>query len=52
MTDESTDISVTKELILYACAVFNGEVHVYFVKLIRISDGCAETSLTVVSARV
>ena len=30
MADESTDISVTKELILYARAVFNGEVHVYF----------------------
>ena len=30
MEDESTDIFVTNELILYPRAVFNGELHVYF----------------------
>ena len=44
MADESTDVSVTKELILYSRVVFNDEEHVYFLKLIRISDGHTETN--------
>ena len=43
MADESTDISVTKELILYARVSYKGKVHVCFLKLIHIPDGTAET---------
>ena len=41
MCDESTDISVTKELILYARILSCGEVRAHFLKLIN--DGTAET---------
>lgn len=34
MCDESTDISVTKELILYARILSSGEVQAHFLKLI------------------
>ena len=40
MCDESTDISVTKELILYARILSCGEVRAHFLK---INDGTAET---------
>ena len=43
MCDESTDISVTKELILYARIIAGGEVSTHFLKLIHIQDGKAET---------
>lgn len=43
MCDESTDISVTKELILYARIIQCGEVSTHFLKLIHIPDGRAET---------
>lgn len=42
IADESTDISVTKELILYACILCGGSVRVYFLKTIKIPDGTAE----------
>ena len=42
MVDESTDISTTKELSLYARALFNGEVKVYFLKLVKIPNGTAD----------
>ena len=34
MADKSTDISVTKELILYARVLFRSDVHVFFMKKI------------------
>ena len=43
MADESTDISVTKELILYARVLCRGDVRVFFLKIINIADGCAGT---------
>lgn len=43
MVDESTDISVTKELSLYARVLFKDEVHAYFLKLIKIPNGTADT---------
>ena len=43
MCDESTDISVTKELILYARIIACGKVSTHFLKLIHIPDGKAET---------
>ena len=43
MCDESTDISVTKELILYARILSCGEAQAHFLKLIYIHDGKAET---------
>ena len=43
MCDESTDISVSKELILYVCIIACGRVSVHFLKLIQIPDGRAET---------
>ena len=43
MCDESTDISVTKELIVYARIIAGGEVSTHFLKLIHIADGKAET---------
>ena len=43
MIDESTDISVTKELILYARVLYNSDVHACFLKIIKIADGKAET---------
>ena len=36
-----TDISTTKELSLYGCALFNGEVKVYFFKLVKILNKTA-----------
>ena len=44
--DESTDISVTKELILYARVLCRGDVRVFFLKIIKIADGCAGTIQT------
>ena len=43
MCDESTDISVTKELILYARIIACGKVSTHFLKLNHIPDGKAET---------
>ena len=43
MADESTDISVTKDLILYARVLCRGDVRVFFLKIIKIADGCAGT---------
>ena len=43
MCDESTDISVTKELILYARVLCHGKMKARFLKLIHIPDGKAET---------
>ena len=43
MCDESTDISVTKELILNARIIAGGKVSAHFLKLIHILDGKAET---------
>ena len=43
MADESTDISITKELILYARILCGSEVHVCFLKIINICDGKVET---------
>ena len=43
MCDESTDISVTKELILYARILSGKEVQAHFLKLTHINDGKAET---------
>ena len=43
MCDESTDISVTKEVILYARIFAGGKVSTHFLKLIYILDGKAET---------
>ena len=43
MCDESTDISVTKELILYARIIACKKVSTHFLKLIDIPDGKAET---------
>ena len=43
MRDESTDISVTKEPILYAHITASGKVSTHFLKLIHIADGKAET---------
>ena len=42
MVDESTDISITKELSLYARVLFKDEVHAYFLKLIKIPNGTAD----------
>ena len=42
MADECTHISITKELILYACILCGSEVHACFLK-IDIRDGKAET---------
>jgi len=39
MCDESTDISVTKDLILYARILSSGEVQAHFLKLICINNG-------------
>ena len=39
MCDESTDISVTSELILYVCILLGREVQAHFLKLIYINDG-------------
>ena len=41
--DESTDISLTKELIVYARILCSGVVYVCFLKIIQISDGTADT---------
>lgn len=41
--DESTGISVAKELILDACVLCRRKLHVCFLKLIKIPDGTAET---------
>ena len=43
MGDESTDISVTKELILYACILCGGKIIVHFLKIIKIPNGTADT---------
>ena len=41
MADKSTDILVTKELILYARVLCRSDVHVFFMKkIIKITDGC------------
>ena len=50
MVDESTDISVTKELILYARILQGNEVHVHFPKIIHIPDGTTETIVKAVLA--
>ena len=43
MCDESTDISITKELILYCRIVCNREIQTHFLKLVQLPDGKAET---------
>ena len=52
MRDESTDISITKELILYARILYI-KVHgvkAYYLKLIHISDGKVETIVKAILA--
>ena len=42
MVDESTDISVAKEVSLYTHVLFKDEVHAYFLKLIKIPNGAVD----------
>ena len=42
MCDESTDISIKKELIQFGRILFNGESETHFLKLIQLPDGKAE----------
>ena len=43
MTDESTTISVTKELIIYGRSVVDGKLSSHFLKMLKIPDGKANT---------
>ena len=43
MVDESTDVSILKQLVLYGRCVVNGEVKTQFLKIIGLADGKAPT---------
>ena len=43
MVDESTDVSILKQLVLYGRCVVNGAVKTRFLKIIDLADGKALT---------
>ena len=49
IVDESTDISITKKLVLYARVVKDGRVTTLFLKNIEIPDGKAETIMEAIN---
>ena len=49
MADESTSISVTKELVLYGRAVVAGKIKSYFLKMVKLDDGKANTIVAAIT---
>ena len=49
MADESTDVSVLKQLVLYGRAVVKGELKTRFLKIVDLSDGKAPTILAAIT---
>ena len=46
--DETTDVSVTKQLIVYSCYLINGDVHSSFISVLELSDGTAPSIVAAV----
>ena len=49
MADKSTSISVTKELVLYGHAVVAGKINSYFLKMVKLDDGKANTIVAAIT---
>ena len=49
MADKLTSISVTKELVLYGHAVVAGKINSYFLKMVKLDDGKANTIVAAIT---
>lgn len=51
MADESTDISILKQPVLYSHCVVNGELN-FFLKIIDLADGKATTIVDTITVTI
>ena len=49
MADESTSVSITKELVLYGRVVVDGKINSYYLKMVKLDDGKANTIVAAIS---